>query len=80
MVDYTKRTGTDAVERDDGYIVGPENEAAWAEYQAWLAEGNFPHDPPVPPVEEPIPLPEKLAAMGIDVNELRALLNSTTTV
>ena len=35
-------------------------------------------DPPPPPVQAPISLPEKLSAMGIDVAELRALLNSTT--
>jgi hypothetical protein len=72
----------DTVVRDaDQAFVWPDKEVDWAEYQAWLAEGNTPAPPPSPPpAPEPVPITEKLEAMGIDVNELRALLNSTTTV
>lgn len=57
---YTARNGTDAVIRDaDGMIVGPENTAEWAEYQAWVAGGGavVPYAPP------PVDLPAYAAAV-----------------
>lgn len=40
---YKARHETDAVVRlADNAIIGPENEADWAEYQAWVVEGNMP--------------------------------------
>ncbi len=40
---YRARRETVAVVRlTDGAIIGPESEVEWAEYEAWLAEGNSP--------------------------------------
>jgi hypothetical protein len=36
-------------------------------------------DPPVWPAPDPVPVTDKLAALGIDVAELRTLLTTTTT-
>jgi hypothetical protein len=43
MKNYIARNNTDAVVQEwDGDIIGPENTDKWADYQAWLAEGNTP--------------------------------------
>jgi hypothetical protein len=47
---YKARFDTDAVVRlSDNMIIGPEHVEEWADYQAWLAEGNVVEDPdPIP--------------------------------
>lgn len=54
MSEYQARNGTDAVVRlSDNMIIGPEYETEWAEYQAWLAEGNIPDPADPDPVYVP---------------------------
>jgi hypothetical protein len=51
---YQARFDTNAVVRlSDNMVIGPENLTEWAEYQAWLAEGNT----PLPPAPIPVPVP-----------------------
>jgi hypothetical protein len=45
-------------------------------YTAWLAAGNTPDPAPAPPVVTPPTPAEKLAAAGLTVEELKALLAS----
>lgn len=76
MKQYRARHETKAVVRlSDNMIVSPEHEEEWAEYQAWLSEGNSPEDPE--PLPESIPEPtiqEKLARAGLTVDELKIAL------
>ena len=54
MKNYIARNGTDAVVQEwDGDIIGPEHTQLWADYQAWLAEGNTPS--PAEPDIIPVP-------------------------
>lgn len=54
----------------------PDDRAAWNDYQAWLAAGNTP-EPYVEPEKPPEPTTkEKLAAMGIDLAELKTTLEA----
>ena len=73
---YKARHDTDAVVRlSDNMIIGPEHEEEWAEYQAWLAEGNAPDEPD--PLPEPLPEPtiqEKLASVGLNIDDLKKAL------
>ena len=72
---YKARENTNAVVRlSDNMIVGPEHEEEWAEYQAWLAEGNTPElsDPIEPPPQPTVQ--EKLAMAGLSVDELKQAL------
>lgn len=72
---YKARHYTDAVFRtDDWHIIGPENVEEWAEYQAWLAEGNVvePADP-IDELKEPT-VQEKLARSGLTIDELKQAL------
>ena len=48
----------------------------YQEYLAWLSEGNTPDPAPAPPVVTPPTPAEKLAAAGLTVEELKALLAS----
>jgi hypothetical protein len=55
MKNYIARNGTDAVVQEwDGDIIGPEHTQLWADYQAWLAEGNT----PTPPSPDLLPVPQ----------------------
>ena len=55
---YRRRNGTIGVDRlSDNAIIGPENKEDWAEYQAWLAEGNL----PLMPETEPVFVPQEIA-------------------
>jgi hypothetical protein len=47
----------------------------WAAYKAWLSEGNTPLPAPEPPKPVQLTPAEKLAAAGLTVEELKALLN-----
>ena len=60
---------------DDGLMRITGDAAAWPEYLDWLAEGNTPLPAPEP---EPSPKPtaaEKLAAVGLTIEDLKALLS-----
>ena len=48
----------------------------WAAYKAWLDEGNTPLPAPDPAPPAPLTPAEKLAAAGLTVEELKALLTS----
>lgn len=59
---------------DNAFIPPDPANTDYAEYLAWLDAGNTPEPAPEP---EPIPEPtaaEKLAAAGLTVDELKALL------
>lgn len=72
---YQARFDTEAVIRlSDNMIIGPENLTEWAEYQAWVADGNTPLAPEPLPVYVPPTPEEKLAAAGLTVDELKSLL------
>jgi len=46
----------------------------YATYLAWLEAGNTPDPAPEPPAPEPLTPAERLAASGLTVEELKALL------
>lgn len=50
------------------------NTATNPEYLAWLADGNTPNPYIPPPEPAPLTPQEKLAAAGLTVDELKALL------
>ena len=72
---YQLTTG-DCIKRlaDDAFIPPDPANVDFAQYTAWLAAGNTPDPAPVPPAP-PTPA-EKLAAAGLTVEELKALLAS----
>ena len=62
---------------DNTFIPQDPGNRDFAEYTAWLADGNKPEPAPAPPAP-PAPLTpaEKLAAAGLTVEDLKALLAS----
>lgn len=75
-LNYQRRNETDAVVRlTDNFIIGPENQEAWEEYQNWLKEGNIPLPPEIIddiPTEPTIE--QKLASVGLSINDLKTAL------
>ena len=62
---------------DNAFIPSDPANTDYAEYQQWLAAGNTPDPAPAPPEPpEPPTAIEKLAAAGLTVEELKALLAS----
>ena len=62
---------------DNAYIPKDDRNVDYQQYQQWLAAGNTPlpaPEPPKPPA--PATAAEKLAAAGLTVEELKALLSS----
>jgi hypothetical protein len=74
---YQLTTG-DCIKRlaDDAFIPPDPANVDFAQYTAWLAAGNTPDPAPAPPVVTPLTPAEKLAAAGLTVEELKALLAS----
>ena len=72
---YQLTQGTSIKRLSDGAFIPPDPaNRDFAEYTAWLAEGNEPlpaPEPPVPPVLTP---EQKLANAGLTVDELKTLL------
>jgi hypothetical protein len=62
---------------DNAFIPPDPANTDYAEYQQWLAAGNTPLPAPAPPTPpEPPTAIEKLAAAGLTVEELKALLKT----
>jgi hypothetical protein len=75
---YQLTTG-DCIKRlaDDAFIPPDPANVDFAQYTAWLDEGNTPDPAPAPPTPPAPPTAaEKLAAAGLTVEELKALLAS----
>ena len=72
-------TASDMILRieDNAWIPQDPANIDYAEYTTWLAAGNTPLPAPAPPTPpEPPTAIEKLAAAGLTVEELKALLAS----
>ena len=69
-----KLTSGDSILRlsDNSFIPQDPGNRDFAEYTAWLAEGNTPEPAPAPPAQ--LTPSEKLAAAGPTVEELKELL------
>ena len=69
-------TGGDTIlrTRDQACIPQDTGNRDYREYLEWLEEGNTPEPAPAPPA--PLTPAEKLAAAGLTVEELKALLAS----
>ena len=72
---YQLTTSTYILRLSDNAFIPPDPaNTDYAEYQQWLAAGNTPDPAPAPPVVTPPTPAEKLAAAGLTVEELKALL------
>lgn len=74
MITY-KLTATDAIQRSDGAFIPPDPEnLGYQAFLAWLEDGNTPE--PADAAEQPESSPaDRLAAIGLSVADLRALLD-----
>ena len=59
---------------DGASIPADESNTDYAAYLEWVAAGNTPEPAPEPPAPVPLTPAEKLAASGLTVTELKALL------
>ena len=72
---YQLTTGTAILRLSDNAFIPPDPaNTDYAAYLAWLEAGNTPDPAPEPPAPEPLTPAEKLAASGLTVEELKALL------
>jgi len=74
---YQLTTDNSTIRRtaDNAFIPPDPANTDYAAYLAWVAEGNTPDPAPAPPAPpEPPTAIEKLAAAGLTVEELKALL------
>ena len=74
---YQLTTGDIILRFSDNAFIPPDPaNVDYQEYLAWLDAGNTPEPAPEPPVVTPPTPAEKLAAAGLTVEELKALLAS----
>ena len=59
---------------DNAFIPPDPANTDYTAYLAWLEAGNTPHPAPIPVPPVPLTPAEKLAASGLTVTELKALL------
>jgi hypothetical protein len=59
---------------DNAFIPPDPANTDYAAYLSWLEAGNTPDPAPIPPIPVPLTPAEKLAASGLTVAELKALL------
>jgi hypothetical protein len=72
---YQLTSGTSILRLADNAFIPPDPaNTDYAAYLAWLEAGNTPDPAPIPPIPVPLTPAEKLAASGLTVEELKALL------
>ena len=74
---YQLTPGSSILRLSDNAFIPPDPaNTDYAAYLAWVEEGNMPEPAPAPPVVTPLTPAEKLAAAGLTVEELKALLST----
>jgi hypothetical protein len=72
---YQLTTGDTILRLADNAFIPPDPaNTDYAAYLEWVESGNTPDPAPEPPAPEPLTPAEKLAASGLTVEELKALL------